>query len=419
MQKKSVVAILGGGASGVACAIHLKRNLPSLTVTIYEKNEAPLKKLLATGNGRCNLSNETLAPDCYYGDPALVETVLGFGKEAGDRFLTEDCLSFFQNLGLYTLSEEGRIYPRTMSALTVKSILMDEVNRLGIQVKTGFTVTSVEKTEQGFLVNGTKAADYVVFAMGGKAGAQYGTDGDAYRLLKNFAIRYNPITPALVPMKVKEDTKALHGVRVRGGISLLKADGTLVRSEQGELQLTDYGVSGIAAMQLSSPAAVLLKTETPLLSLDFFPEQSLEYLAEALLSRMEQVPDEPVSHLLSGFLQNKLIPAVAARAGIDPSLPLSALGVEGLSRLLTAIKGYTLQVTGTKSYGDAQVTHGGVPQAALKEKSLEAAKTENLYFCGELLDVDGICGGYNLHFAWGSGCQAAKEIMLKETSCLA
>lgn len=405
------VAVLGGGASGMACAIRLKQLAPQISVTIYEKNDAPGKKILATGNGRCNLSNEVQDLSCYYGDGELLKTVLDLSKDAmKTSFSAEECRHFFRSLGLFTTVEEGRIYPRTMTAASVKEVLVGALKQLGVTIKTQYTVTSITAVKDGFQINGTDEADKVVLALGGKAGPQYGTDGDAYRLLKQLGILYQPITPALTALKVKENIKDLHGVRVRGSISLLHEDGTLVRREEGELQLTDYGVSGIAAMQLSSPAAVFCKTEEPRLLLDFFPEESYELLAEMLLAEIELHPANTLFQTLSGLLHQKLILHICNGLSLSPETPISNLSLEQLSGLIAQIKQFPLTVTGTKSYKDAQTTHGGVGADQFLPGSLESTKVEGLFITGELLHVDGICGGYNLHFAWASGQKAAEEI---------
>ncbi|HPZ00788.1 MAG TPA: NAD(P)/FAD-dependent oxidoreductase, partial [Clostridiales bacterium] len=228
------IAVLGGGAAGLAAAVTVARGLPEASVFLYEKNNEPGKKILATGNGRCNLSNAVISPAFYRGDVALIHLIL-------DHFQTADCLAFFQSMGLYTLEEEGRIYPRTMAAATVRDILVQEMERLGIIVKSGTAVTSLKRVNAlpegkatlsvrdrpsvGFLINETEYADYVILATGGKAGSKFGSDGDGYRLLKALHIHYHPISPALVSLLIREDISGLHGLRVHAGIWLTDADG--------------------------------------------------------------------------------------------------------------------------------------------------------------------------------------------------
>lgn len=398
------IAILGGGAAGLAAAITVARECPGASVFLYEKNPTLGKKLLATGNGRCNLGNGDLRPSCYHGDTTLVNHVL-------DRFTTEDSLAFFGSLGLSTLVEEGRIYPQTLAAASVQQVLVQEVERLGIHVISSFELSSLEPTETGFQINQTISADAVILALGGKAGAKYGTDGDVYRLLKSLNIRYQPIAPALVPLTVKEDLSPLHGVRVRGSIQLETLQGTLLGKESGELQFTSECLSGIAVMQLSGMAAVLTKKEPLRAKLDLCPSLAENTLLSYLKERKTVCGKEPAEHLLVGILNQKMAATLLRISGIGKDATALELTDTHLAQLADAIKHFPLTVTGTKSYKDAQVTHGGVGADQLKEGSLESKDIPGLFFAGELLNVDGICGGYNLHFAWGTGILAAKEVV--------
>ena len=268
----------------------------------------------------------------------------------------------------------------------------------------GFTVTdkSGERTLHG---------DFVLLSLGGKADAAHGTDGDGYPLLKQLGIRYAPISPALTALKTDGRIRPLKGLRFRGSATLLDGNEQLIGKEEGELQFTDSGLSGIPAFQLSGDAAVLTKTQRLTALLDFCPNLPdlavLDYLQDRM---MHGSPDEPVLHLLTGLLQEKLARFLLGELGMDADTPVHRLGTQGLASLAEGIKGYRLTVTGTKSFKDAQVTRGGVPADELVEGTFESSKVQNLWFAGELLNVDGACGGYNLHFAWGSGILAAKEI---------
>ena len=398
--------IIGAGASGLAAAITLKRECPRMDVVLVEKLSEPGRKILATGNGRCNLTNTDISVSWYHGDSSLIYTVL-------NDFQTEDCLDFFHSLGLLTLEEEGRVYPLSMNAATVRNVLLEEVERLGITVESDFAVGSIAP---GFTVTDKAAertlqGDFVLLALGGKADAAHGTDGDGYPLLKQLGIRYAPISPALTALKTDDRIRPLKGLRFRGSASLLDKNGDLVGQEAGELQFTENGLSGIPAFQLSGDAAVLAKTQDLSVLLDFCPNLPdvavLEYFRDR---QMQGSPDEPVLHLLTGILQEKLARFLLAELGTDADTPVHRLRTEDLASLAETVKGYKLAVTGTKSFKDAQVTRGGVPVDELVDGTLESRAVPNLWFAGELLNVDGACGGYNLHFAWGSGILAAKEI---------
>ncbi|MBQ9066498.1 MAG: aminoacetone oxidase family FAD-binding enzyme [Clostridia bacterium] len=406
-----VVAILGGGASGLAAAISLGRELSRhgtpARIVIYEKLPDPGKKILATGNGRCNLSNNEVDISRYNGDSALLHTVLR-------HFGTEECIRFFHSLGLLVREEEGRLYPYSLNAASVREVLLREIDRLGIELRTGTPVTSLEKDSGGFLINGTDHADLVLFALGGKAAASQGTDGDGYRILKLLGIRYAPISPALVQIKTGSPESAaivrrLKGIRARVRIRLQTEGGAMVGSEDGEILFTDYGVSGIAAMQLSGDAAVLSKDSRPSLVIDFCPDlpdtQVLSYLRDC-----QQIRDGGTApDLLMGILNPAIGREILKKAGISETSPLSALTLQDLADLAGAIKAFPLTVTGTRGFKDAQVTRGGVPADQLRENTLESNTIDGLFFCGEILNADGVCGGYNLHFAWGSGLLAGHE----------
>lgn len=398
--------IIGAGASGLAAAVTLKRACPQMDVVLVEKLAEPGRKILATGNGRCNLSNTDISVSCYHGDSSLIYTVL-------NGFQTEDCLDFFHSLGLLTLEEEGRLYPLSMNAATVRNVLLEEVARLGITVEHDFPAGSVDP---GFTVTDksgerTLHADFVLLALGGKADAAHGTDGDGYPMLKRLGIRYAPISPALTALKTDDRIRPLKGLRFRGSATLLDGHGTLIGKEEGELQFTENGLSGIPAFQLSGDAAVLTKTQPLTALLDFCPNLPdlavLDYLQDRM---MHGAPDEPVLHLLTGLLQEKLARFLLGEVGMAADTPVHRLNTQDLASLAEVIKGCRLTVTGTKSFKDAQVTRGGVPAEELVEGTLESNRVPNLWFAGELLNVDGACGGYNLHFAWGSGILAAKEI---------
>lgn len=415
-------AILGAGASGLAAAITLKRECPSMDVILLEKLSEPARKILATGNGRCNLSNKDIDISCYHGDSAILYAALR-------NFDTEQCISFFHSLGLLTTEEDGRIYPLSMNAATVRNVLLQEAERLGISIRTDFPVGNIlppdgegnpfiltKRTdkEHGYPVFET--ADYVLMALGGKADPAHGTDGDGYALLKRLGIHYAPISPSLVALTVEEDLKPLKGLRVQAGISLSTEEKGMVGRERGEVQFTDQSISGIPVLQLSGDASVLCKeNESPTLLVNFCPNLPDLAVYEYLRDRINTVqPEEPVLHLFTGLAQDKLakylIDSTNPYTHLTESTPVHFLQREDLSRLVTALTMHPFHITGTKKYKDAQVTRGGVPAEELKRGTLESNRIPGLWFSGELLNVDGACGGYNLHFAWGSGILAAKEI---------
>ena len=382
------VAIIGGGASAFAAAITLKREKPELDVTIYEKNDEPLKKILATGNGRCNLSNFVIQHECYNGDHELIHTIL-------DDFDAVEALRFFNSLGLKIREEDGRLYPYSMSAKSVQDLLLIEAKKLDVKIKTNCKVADLNS----YLKDKNTT---VILALGGKAAPQHGTDGDGYKLLKEIGIKYNPISPALVQVKTSEPyTKDLKGVRANGVVFLREEnddDDKPIKFQEGEIQFTEYGLSGIPVMQLSGDIAEMTKRgEKPQINICFTPDLGLNDINEYIDNQVDSGKSGPA--LLYGIVNEKIAQVIYDKNDGD----LNKMALDIMSLPFTA--------TGTKSWKDAQVTRGGVPHTELKKHSLQTKKYPNLYIVGELLDVDGTCGGYNLHFAWGSGIKAAKEIL--------
>lgn len=407
------VIVIGGGASGLACAITLKRQNQGIKVTVLEKLNNPGKKILATGNGRCNLSNTDIDSKYYMGDEQIVDMVLG-------SFSGADCVDFFNSLGLITTVEDGRVYPYSMAATSVLKSLLLECNTLGVEILTDQVVTAIIEATKGFEVRtetDTFSCDKCILAIGGKASAANGTDGDGYRLLKNLGIKYEPIYPALVQINTAEKiTHLIKGVRVSGDISLLSEDGKVLQSESGEIMFTDYGLSGIAAMQLSGKIAKLTaEGATSFIKLDLLPDVPGGGLARFLNDRMDLLDGDDLPVLLENALLGIFCEKLAAViCKLTFALAEDSNEVSGNMSMVASlaaaiIKNFQLTATGTKSFKDAQVTKGGVSSYELKDNSLETKKAPGLYVCGELLNVDGLCGGYNLHFAWGSGIYAAKE----------
>lgn len=393
------VAILGGGASGLACAIKLKTLMSDADITIIEKLALPGKKISATGNGRCNLSNFNISPDFYNGDKQIIKAVT-------DNFGTIECMKFFSSLGMKLRDEDGRLYPYSMNANSVRDTLELEINRLGIRCITDCKVESLDTDENGYIVNNTMRFDACVMALGGKAAKVHGTDGDGYKLLRNLGIRYEPISPALVQIKTEESfVKELRGCRFKGVLFLRNeadTDDTPIRYSEGELLFTEYGISGIPAMQLSGDVAVMTASgEKPKLNICFTPDLGLSDINDYLNRRVDRYGENFGPEILYGIMSKKIAETVFRLSEGD----LNKIALNVISLPLTAI--------GTNSWNDAQVTRGGVGSSELSENSLETKKCKNLYICGELLNVDGFCGGYNLHFAWGSGIKVAEEIAEK------
>lgn len=388
------VAIIGGGASGIAAAIEAlrtvkERSLPA-EIIVYEKLLRVCKKILVTGNGRCNLCARDIGVKNYRGDKKLINAVLT------SRF--SDTKAFFDSLGLLTFEEDGRIYPKSQSASSVADALRFTALALGCKIVSDTPVTEIEKCGDGFLLNGGIFANAVVLACGGAASPAYGSDGSGYTLLKSLGHGITEIRPALAAVKCSDPFfKALKGIRADASAVLSRGGKTLFKDE-GEVQFTQYGLSGIPILNLSGLIDTKNGTDYKI-TLDLCRELSYDGLCGFLEKAVKQ--NKPsAADVLSGLLPKRLGEVVLTRTGVSPA---EKLGTENISKIAHTIKGFGARAAETAGFSKAQVTSGGIDSKELDLASLSSRIAGGLYVCGELLDADGLCGGYNLHFAWTSG----------------
>ncbi len=401
------IVVAGGGASGMAAAIAAAR--AGAYVTILEQNSMVGKKLLSTGNGRCNLTNLDLKAEYYRGgDSQFVERILS-------DFTAEDALDFFTSIGIYTRSRGNYVYPFCDQASAVRDSFARELKRLGIRIITGCHVDAIRKDKQGFQIRtgGGKTvygADRVILAAGSRASRISGSDGSGYQLAKSLGHSLSPVVPALVPLCAGEKYfKRLKGIRMTARVSLL-VEGKQMAADVGELQLTDYGISGIPVFQVSRYASSALREKKHVtVMIDFFPQLSAQSFLKELLGRQRRFEQETAGGLLCTLFPAGLIPVLLQEAGIPEDFPAGKLTGKCLESFVHMCKAFPVTVTGTKSYDMAQVCAGGVCTGEVRPDSMESRRIPGLYLTGELLDVDGICGGYNLHFAWATGIQAGKS----------
>lgn len=389
------IAIIGGGASGLMAAITAARH--GASVTILEHQPACGKKLLATGNGKCNLTNTKITGDAYrsHAPKAALETLRGF--------TVADTLAFFTDLGLYTREKDGWIYPYSQQARTVLHVLLTEAERLGVRIETQVNIQKISRRGRWQLRtdSGVYEADAVILAAGSKASNLPGADGSGYDLAKNLGHKIYPVLPALVPLTGQGDYfRQWAGLRMEAQISLY-LDGKQTRQERGEVQLTDYGVSGIPVFQLSRYAVEAIhENKEAELFLDFFPEGSARQLESLLRKRKSLRPYKEWTEILMGIFPDKFCPLAIRRVkGKNPD--------EFARRLARSIKRWRVSIKGWQDYKYAQVCMGGVDFRQVNARTLESRLHQGLYFAGEILDVDGACGGYNLQWAWSSGAVAA------------
>lgn len=395
-MKKRQVVIIGAGASGMMAAIMAARN--GAAVTVLEQNEKPGKKICATGNGKCNFSNLAMPEDAYRG------THPEFIKDAFTQFSVKDTVEFFKELGIFPLNRNGYLYPRSNQAQSIVDVLCMEASHLGVKIKTNEQVTAIEsepakngKNFQIFTKGWHYEADALILANGSKASSISGSDGSGYELAKSFGHRIIPIYPALTALKCKGTAfKAWAGVRTEGKISLF-INGKFHKAEQGELQLTEYGISGIPAFQVSTYAIrAVHEGKKAELRVDFIPELTEEETCSLLHARKKSCPYKNEKELLVGLFPEKLSKVLTTQ-----------------KHLISAIKEFPLEIQDGMSFSQAQVCSGGVDTSQVDVHTMESKLCRNLYFAGELLDIDGTCGGYNLQWAWSSGAaagiHAAKE----------
>ncbi len=395
-MNKLTIAVIGGGASGMLCAQQLSL-YGNFTVTIFERGNRLGRKLSATGNGQGNVTNRNFGVSHYFSDDKKkVEQVLS-------AFNADDLLSYFNGLGgLFESDEQGRVYPSGRQASSVTDLLRFALDRQGVTVKYDTFITKIAIKEGKYILTDGEGykylADVVVLCAGGKAAKNFGTDGAGYDLCKMLGHTCTPLYPALVQLKT--DTKyirGLKGIRVECGVTALDGDRVL-SSTRGDVIFTDYGVSGNAIFSLSS---YLMGVKNPVVALDFLPDYGVTDLAVFIQNKEKSTGKE---NLLGCILNNRLGQMLLKRVE----------GESGYSATNTAkrIKNYTLSVVGSLGFDYAQVTKGGVPMPEVNEH-LESVKSPKLYLAGEVLNVDGECGGYNLQWAFSSGMRVAKDIIEK------
>ena len=407
MKKRDPIVIIGGGAAGLAAAIFAARRIGGEHVLVLEKQPRVGKKLLATGNGTCNLSNIHADVSHYHGaDPSFVKAAL-------KRFTPEDARAFFRSVGLCTVvREDGRVYPLCAQASAVLDCLRMELDRLGVEVRCDTAVTALRPDRNGITVlieTDAVRASSVLMAAGGAASASLGGSAEVYRLLTDLGHVKTPLFPAIVQIRTDRDAvKAVKGIRVDASLTL-SLDGRKVASSEGEILFADYGVSGPAAMLIGRAAAdwERQKKRTMMLSLDVLPTLSKEDVARDLSFRCATDPSRTLENLLTGLLQKRLAQTILKAAGFALSATAGSLSSADQAYIVNVLKNWTLPVNGSAGMNAAQVTAGGLETREFDAQTMASTRVPHLYAAGEVLDIDGDCGGFNLQWAWSSAYAAA------------
>lgn len=402
-NKQYDLLIIGAGASGMMAAITAARK--EQKVCILEKLDKAGKKLLATGNGKCNFTNELMNVNCFGAEETFMEHVL-------EQFSVQDCLDFFHSIGIYPKNKNGYYYPNSEQASSVVTALIQELKKLGVSIVYEVTIENIKQKEHGISVT-TNFGDYqarnLVIATGLLASPKLGSDGSLFDIIKRLGHKFNPVLPALCGFYCKGiPFKKVSGVRAQGTVTAL-IDGTSVAKDTGEIQFTDYGLSGIPVFQISRylSKGIYQKSKVEIL-VNLLPDFDNISLKNELNYRKSISGNRSLEFLLNGLLNQKLSNMIYGKAHLDMDLLISSLTEKEIEYIAYCIQNLKVKVTTYRDYEFAQVCTGGIPLSDIYTDTLESKIVKHIYFAGEILDVDGICGGYNLHFAWASGYIAAK-----------
>ena len=396
------VAVVGGGAAGMMAALEAASR--GAAVSLFERQSRVGRKLAVTGNGRCNLSNLNTSPAAYHGEdrdftgPAL--------KEYGAR----ETLAYFKRLGLVTaIQSDGRVYPLSDTAGSVMDVLRLSMEAAGVRLFDSCEVSGLVKTKTGYRViwqDGSFEAGRVIVACGGMAGERFGGTGLGYRLLEQLGHRCTPLRWSLVQLRSDNPgCRSLKGIRADAAVTVL-CGGKTIASSAGEVQFTDYGLSGPAIFEVSRAA---LQQPGTSVVLDLLRSVSEAELTAMLLKRAQSTPQLTLGDAFLGTVQNRIGRVLVAAAGLKASAGIHELDERKAFQLARLAKHFEFPVTGDMGAANAQVTVGGIKTGEFNANTMESRLSPGLYACGEVLDIDGDCGGYNLQWAWSSGRLAGRN----------
>ncbi|MDO5028735.1 MAG: aminoacetone oxidase family FAD-binding enzyme [Bacillota bacterium] len=405
------IGIIGGGPAGMLLSLLIKRQRPDFQVSLYERNERVGKKLLATGNGRCNYTNLSLKAENFHSSNK------DFPMKVIENFNNQDAIDLLKTLGIYPIAEnDGRVFPLSLQGSSVLDFLRLAMERYKVDLVLEEKIDRVEKTSQGFILKGKKSykADKVVVATGGMALPSSGSDGIGYRIAKDFG--HNVIEPGPTIVQLESDysrIKALKGVRIKTWASLY-VDGKILDQKYDDVLFTDYGLSGPAIMDLSRKSiAALKKNKKVQIGVNLIGLEKKE-IRQMIQERAKNLQGISFENFLLGIVNKKLIVSIDKRYtsiyNRDTKIEVcdDPKFIDELTEILADFK---LNISGYKGFAFAQATTGGVDTQEINHESMESLKVPGLYFIGEVVDVDGDCGGYNLQWTWSSAYIAFKSII--------
>jgi predicted Rossmann fold flavoprotein len=410
MKDRNHVIIAGGGAAGMAAAISARRM--GAEVTILERNPRVGKKLLVTGNGRCNFTNihADAGAGCYSGmNPK-------FAYSALSAFSVDDTIRFFEKLGIqHKVEDMGKVFPMSDQASSILDVLLYELNELGVHILCDSLIKDLEKSKGRFQIRTedgkTYEGDRVILALGGKAMPSSGSDGSGLDLTAKLGHKVTDLFPALVQLMLDGPWfKRIDGVKFVGTAEILYNRKSITK-DSGDILFTNYGVSGPPILQISRKAGELLNQgKEAVLKITVLDQIEKEEIRQLIKRRIQAGPGKTVDFSFVGLINKRLIPAVLAEAGIaDLKRTASSLSAAEQDRIAEVLTDWRFPVRGTKSWPSAQVTAGGVDTKEIDPNTMESKLIKGLYFAGEMMDIDGRCGGFNLQWAWSSGFAAGQH----------
>ena len=395
---KTEIAVIGGGASGMMAAITARKS--GKEVVILERKDRILKKVLITGNGRCNITNVNANISNYFGkNISSVENIL-------NSFNPQDTMDFFNGLGIMCNEENrGKVYPLSGQASSVVDALRFEAERLGVRIETEFYVRKIEKEGFKFKIYSEERkkieAGRVIIAAGGQSYPELGSNGSGFELAKELGHSVTRLSPSIVQLKTeKNQVKGLQGIKTDAAVTAY-GDNKKICTYDGELLFTDYGISGNVVFNISFVMPLYKNVE---FEIDFMEKFDYNELYEMLKERKKTMSHLTMENYFNGMINKKLGQFLSKVSGIEKlSKPVKDLNDSDIRKLCTVLKKYRVKILETTGFKNAQVTAGGVLLDEVNIETLESKIVKGLYFSGEVLDVYGECGGFNLQWAWASG----------------
>jgi len=397
MNKKTTIAIIGAGASGLFASIFLSSD--KYEVTILEKNNKVGKKLLATGNGRCNITNQKISLENFYSNSniSLIQSHLL-------DFTYDDCEAFFNKIGIeFKLGQNGRVYPLSLSSSSVVDLLEYESLQNNTKIECNYEVTDLKYHNKKFIINNEKSYDKVIIASGSVAMPKLGSSESGYTFAKKFQHKIvSPVASLVQLVSSNKNLDIVSGVKIEA----------VIDNQRGDFLFTKYGVSGSLILDISRKIAKQLQSQkTVKMIVDTMPDFSFESLVELLTKRMVTLKDKEIYLWLDGLMNKKLAKYIIMSSRIASHIKYAKfLSQKDIINIVTTIKKLEFIITDTKGFESCEVCAGGVVLSEIHLANMESKYQKNLFFIGEVLDIDGDCGGYNLHWAWSSAYRVAKSM---------